>query len=149
VAIAGTVRWTIDPWKPGFKPPSKCPNCKRVWTLVYTGKRDSLGNHIYRCSYCKVFVGAPTDYAYCDFYPEAERLEKDVFYNPCVKCPHREISPTAGVCIHFRKYRWYGELPPKEIKHVESTMRTIPRSRLKPTEPYRVPRLKTRRRKKE
>ena len=127
--------WNPNPWVKGFRPPAKCPNCKRLYTLVFTGKRDQFGNHIYYCTFCHVFVGAPTDYAYCNRFNEIERIEKDVFYNPCRDCPYRKVAPGHGVCIHFRKYHWYGDMDIADA--IEKTFKKIRKSKLRPTEPYR------------
>lgn len=82
-----------------------------------------MGNHIYHCSVCGKFVGAPTDYAECKFY--GITIEKDVFWSPCKDCPHREPVPGSGVCKYFNK-EWYGETPVEPIitKTVEKV--TIP-----------------------
>ncbi|NVM57955.1 MAG: hypothetical protein HWN51_07545 [Desulfobacterales bacterium] len=73
--------------------------------LVFTGDRTEKGDHIYRCLSCRQNIGAPTDYAYCNKSGFPERIEKDVFYNECVKCQFRKPShtgkPGSGVCAHF------------------------------------------------
>lgn len=101
-----------SPWVRGFQPPSKCAFCKRVNTLAFTGERTETGDHIYRCLACGQNIGAPTDYAYCDKSGFPERIEKDVFYSECIKCPLRKPAPTgkpgAGVCAHL-KIRPYEE----------------------------------------
>lgn len=98
--------FSVSPWVRGFQPPSKCPQCKRVNSLVFTGERTESGDHIYRCMTCGATVGAPTQYAYCDRSGFPERIEKDVFYTECVKCPYRKPAPTGkpggGVCIRMR-----------------------------------------------
>ena len=101
-----------NPWVKGFTPPSKCPACKHVYTLSYMGIRDQLGNHVYHCSYCGSLVGAPTDYAICTKFNT--QLEKDVFYSPCSKCPHRAPAPGRGVCKWWEKKEWWGDLDKSE-----------------------------------
>lgn len=106
-----------NPWKKGFSPPSKCPYCKRLYILSFIGKRNQLGDHIYHCSFCKNFVGAPTDYAECEYFDIV--IEKDVFWSPCAECPHRQPVPGRGVCKYFRK-GWHGEVATSDvIKTVE------------------------------
>lgn len=98
----------INPWVRGFQPPgTKCPNCKRIGTLVFTGNYTESGDHIYKCVRgCGATIGSPTQIAYCNRFGEIERLEKDTFHTPCVRCPYRRPAPTGrpggGVCIHFR-----------------------------------------------
>ena len=95
-----------SPWKRGFQPPSKCPFCKRINSLLFTGKRRENGDHIYRCLACKQNIGAPTNYGYCDKSGFPERIEKDVFYSECLKCrlrtPYPTGKPGGGVCRHLR-----------------------------------------------
>lgn len=98
---------SMNPWVRGFQPAgTKCPNCKRIGTLVFTGRYTEHGDHIYKCVDCGAAVGAPTDFAYCDRFGEYERIEKDVFHTPCVRCPFRKPVPTgrpgSGVCAHLR-----------------------------------------------
>lgn len=67
-----------------------------------------MGDHIYHCSFCNQFIGAPTDYAECEYYDIV--IEKDVFWSPCKDCPHRQPVSGRGVCKYF-KIEWYGETP--------------------------------------
>lgn len=97
----------MSPWKRGFQPTgTKCPRCKRIGTLVFTGEYAKNGDHVYKCMACSATIGAPTQYAYCNRFGELERIEKDVFFSPCVKCPSRSPAstgrPGVGVCIHFK-----------------------------------------------
>jgi len=108
----------INPWEKGFQPPSKCPQCRRVNSLVYMGKRSQSGDHIYKCSHCGSLVNAPTHYAQCTLMDNP--LEKDVFYTPCVKCPYRKTDTHHGVCIHWRKAD-YTDLSIADL--IEETMR--------------------------
>ena len=102
-----------DPWRKGFSPPSKCPACGRLYTLAYTGQRNQLGDHIYHCGYCGSFIGAPTDYAFCERF--GVWLEKDVFYSPCSECPYRQPVPGRGVCRWWRKEKWWGDTDRSEF----------------------------------
>lgn len=68
--------------------------------MVYTGTYDEWGNHVYKCEACRALVAAATSYAECNLTIEA--LQKDVFFTPCIKCPERRMSPTEGICIHFK-----------------------------------------------
>lgn len=101
-------QFKVNPWVRDFQPPSKCPQCKRVNMLVFTGERTKSGDHIYKCTYpgCGATIGAPTEYACCNGFGKLERIEKDIFFSPCVKCFYRRSEPTnrpgGGVCIHFR-----------------------------------------------
>lgn len=96
----------VSPWVKGFQPPSKCPRCKRVNSLVFTGRRTVSGDHIYKCMTCSASIGSPTQYAYCNRSGFPERIEKDVFFTECVKCSYRKPAPTGkpggGVCINLR-----------------------------------------------
>lgn len=119
-------------FRPAPQPPpyiGKCPNplCKRVNTMAWSGKFTQHGDRVYRCEVCGSLCGAPSDYAECDLYDTP--IIKDVFWSPCVKCPHRRVAenprgkPGAGVCVHFKKKRWYGDLDIAEeiergMKHV-------------------------------
>lgn len=98
-------------WVKGFRPPAKCPACKRLYTLIFTGLRNQIGDHVYRCEFCGSYVGAPTDYAECTLH--GGTIEKDVFYSPCAKCPSREPVPGSGVCKWFHKEFW-GDLSDSE-----------------------------------
>jgi len=93
-------------FRPAPEPPSyigKCPNplCKRVNTMVWTGKFAQNGDRVYQCGACRTLIGAPSDYAECDLFDEP--ICKDVFWSPCSKCPNRRSVPGHGVCIHFKK----------------------------------------------
>ncbi len=110
-----------NPWVKGFSPPSKCPNCKRLYTLTFTGKRNQLGDHIYHCSFCNKFIGAPTDYAECDFFDL--KIEKDVFWSPCKDCPYRQPVPGRGVCKYFLRKGWYGETQISDV--IERTIEKV------------------------
>lgn len=111
-----------NPWVRGFQPPSKCRNCSRVGQLVFTGKRDRLGNHVYRCLKCGASIAAPTDYAKCTLFSDLERLEKDVFYNPCRDCLHRTPVEGSGVCLYFRKQATYGDLDGTLAQAIQDTI---------------------------
>lgn len=97
-----------SPWVKGFQPPSKCPRCKRVNSLVFTGDRAKNGDHIYKCviPLCNSMVGSPSMYGWCTRFNQIERLERDVFYNPCVSCSYRAPlstdRPGGGVCRYLR-----------------------------------------------
>lgn len=101
-------QFRIDPWKRGFQPPSKCPQCKRVNSLVFTGERTESGDHVYKCMnpICSSIVGSPTMYAWCTHPHFDQKLERDIFFTPCVKCPYRSSLPTnrpgGGVCRYLR-----------------------------------------------
>lgn len=95
-----------SPWVRGFQPPSKCPFCRHINVLVFTGERTENGDHVYRCTYCNSTIGSPTMYGYCYKSGFPERLEKDTFYTECVSCRFRGPIPSgrpgAGVCAHLR-----------------------------------------------
>lgn len=100
-------QFRANPWVKGFQPPgTKCPQCKRIGTLVFTGEYVESSDHIYKCVGCGATVGSPTDFAHCNRFGEYERIEKDTFFSPCIKCKFRAPLPTgrpgAGVCRHFR-----------------------------------------------
>ncbi|MBW2561191.1 MAG: hypothetical protein JRE40_10120 [Deltaproteobacteria bacterium] len=116
-------------FRPAPQPPpyiGKCPLCKRVNTMVFTGKFTQHGDRIYRCAACGSLCGAPSDYAWCELYDEP--LIKDVFWTPCLKCPLRrpvaDGRPGHGVCVHFRKERWYGDISALSAQ-VERAMRRV------------------------
>ena len=117
-------------FRPAPRPPpyiGKCPNplCKRVCTMVWTGKFTQHGDRIYRCEICGSLVGTPTDYAECDIFDE--RIAKDVFWSPCLKCPRRRVAadgePGHGVCVHFKKVGGYEELDIAD--EIEREMRRV------------------------
>jgi len=99
-------QFNVNPWVRGFQPPSKCPSCKRIGVLAFTGDRTENGDHIYKCvnPICNSMVGSPTMYAWCTHFNQ--KLERDVFFNSCVKCPYRSSLPTnrpgGGVCRHLQ-----------------------------------------------
>lgn len=120
----------ISRFRPAPKPPpyiGKCPNplCKRVNAMVFTGKFTQHGDRIYVCSACGSMCGAPSDYGECDLYDTP--LIKDVFWVACRSCPHRRIisggKPGHGVCVHFKKKRWYGDLDIAD--QIEQGMRKV------------------------
>lgn len=120
----------IRQFKPAPQPPpniGKCPGCKRVYTMTWTKKFTQHSDRIYRCEVCGSLVGAPSDYAECDYYDT--RICKDVFWSPCQSCSHRRIPenprgrPGAGVCIHFKKKEWYGDLDIAD--EIERRMRRV------------------------
>lgn len=114
-----SIKKIVNPWRKGFQPPSKCPFCRRVNTLIFTGQRMKKTNdHVYHCTYCDKRVGAPTHYAWCKLFDI--QLEKDVFYTPCIKCPQRKPSSIQGVCIHWRD-RHTSDLP--NIDEIEKTLK--------------------------
>lgn len=88
-------------WVEGYKPPSKCPACKRVYSLIFTGKYDQHGFHVYLCGICNSFVASPTIFALCGYFHK--ELEEDVFYNPCVACKVRQVTPLEPICAYFKK----------------------------------------------
>lgn len=110
-------------------PPSKCPKCKGVHCLVYTGLRDRNGNHLYKCSRCgtgRELVSAPTFYAYCEL--DGSVLEKDVFYTPCWDDRHRPrcggFRPMAENPLRCERFKptGVGGLEPRDRRKVEETM---------------------------
>ena len=101
-------QFKVNPWVRGFQPPSKCPSCKRIGVLAFTGDRTKNGDHIYKCMnpLCNSMVGSPTMYGWCTRFNQIELLERDVFANPCQKCPHRAPIDSnrlgKGVCRYLR-----------------------------------------------
>ena len=121
-------------WTKGFNPASKgnryrghCPKCGAVGYMVFTGKYDQKGNHVYICTLCKQAAGVATGFALCDLHDRP--LEKDLFYTPCVDCPHKTMTnplvaelrgKDSGICIYW-KGRVYTDLPIADL--IESAMK--------------------------
>ena len=86
----------------------KCPHCRGVGCLAYTGGTLPNGDRIYLCARCRKRIASPTDYGYCSRY--GIRLEKDTFWSPCKDCPRRSPVPNGvprhGVCRHLEEERW-------------------------------------------
>lgn len=100
-------QFRVNPWVRGFQPlGTKCPRCKRIGTLFFTGRYAENGDHVYKCVSCGATVGSPTDWAYCNRFGEFERIEKDTFFSPCIKCKFRSPIPSGrpggGVCRYFK-----------------------------------------------
>lgn len=133
----------LHPWVKGFKPPSKCPKCSRVYTLIYTGQVNEDKFHVYRCEACGSDIAAPTFYAYCDV--DNSLLEKDSFYTPCWDDNHkprcRGFKPMAENslrCEHF-KPAGGGELDERDRRQIESSEKPF---KLDPFEEARRERLR-------
>lgn len=143
-----------DPWMKGFQPhEGVCPRCKRMGVLVYTGKLDQGGNHIYKCIACQADVGAPTMYATCDV--DGFTLVKDIFHTPprgmgCVSglCPnYQPIAPFNRRCVHF-KPAGKGRVEGRDRRKIEDSMIQTHRIEEKPSEDALYERMKAERLKK-
>lgn len=81
----------------------KCPQCKHVYCLVYTGRENKRGDHVYKCirPVCGATVGSPTTYGECAI---KGRIWKDTFYNPCATCTDKRLQQLHGhnICKHWK-----------------------------------------------
>ena len=97
----------IHLWVKGFRPPSKCPECTSLYTLVYTGERTE-GDlfHVYHCERCGARVASPTFYAHCA--SDNSVIERDGFYSPCrpsetSMCPRfTPLQESPRRCMHIK-----------------------------------------------